>query len=96
MQNWWIAVLEHAGILTHEEADHISTEIRSTIHKENYKEAVREIETILGSGKFIEKFNKYKKLAEDLKILEYKVRQLEGKKIAEVVSNRPAIVSIKK
>lgn len=47
MQNWFIAALESAGIWTHEQAEHVSREIRNHIHKENYSEAVVELTTIL-------------------------------------------------
>lgn len=47
MQNWFIAAFEAAGIWTHDQAEHVSKEIRLHIHKENYKEAVRELTSIL-------------------------------------------------
>jgi len=47
MQNWFIAALESAGIWTHEQAEHVSKEIRLHIHKENYQEAVLELSSIL-------------------------------------------------
>ena len=48
MHNWWIASLEHFGLITREEAEHISKEIRLSIHKEDYSEAIKSLEAILG------------------------------------------------
>jgi len=70
MQNWFIAALESAGIWTHEQAEHVSKEIRLHIHKENYAEAVQELTSIL---------NKYKN--NDLPAiekLETRIAQLEA------------------
>lgn len=46
MHNWWIAALEHFGVITREEAEHISNNIKNSIHKENYKETFNELEAI--------------------------------------------------
>jgi len=51
MQNWFIAAFEAAGIWTHEQAEHVSKEIRLHIHKENYREAIQELESILNKHK---------------------------------------------
>lgn len=48
MHNWWIAALEHFGLITREEAKHISDEIRLSIHKDRYEETYQELELILG------------------------------------------------
>jgi len=47
MHNWWIAALEHFGIISREEAEHISEEIRLSIHKDRYVETYQELELIL-------------------------------------------------
>lgn len=52
MNNWWIAALEHAGIWTREQAEHVSNEVKNTIHRENYKDAYDELGGILSKGKF--------------------------------------------
>lgn len=51
MHNWWIAALEEFGLVTREEAEHMSQEIKLTIHKERYKEALDELQAILGNRK---------------------------------------------
>jgi len=51
MQNWFIAAFEAAGIWTHEQAEHVSKEIRLHIHKENYREAIQELQSILSKHK---------------------------------------------
>jgi predicted nucleic acid-binding Zn-ribbon protein len=51
MQNWFIAAFESAGLWTHEQAEHVSKEVRLTIHKENYSEAVQELSAILNKYK---------------------------------------------
>jgi hypothetical protein len=48
MHNWWIAALEHFGLITRDEAQHISDEIRLSIHKDKYVENFQELEYILG------------------------------------------------
>ena len=52
MHNWFIAAFEEAGIWTREQAQHVSENIRNTIHKEKYPEAVAELHAILENGKF--------------------------------------------
>jgi len=72
MHNWWLATLEHFGILTREEAEHIATEIKSTIHKDNYQEAYRELEAILGSSK-IDSLPIIKQLQADVDELQHEI-----------------------
>jgi hypothetical protein len=50
MHNWWIASLEHFGLITRAEAEHLAANIKLSIHKDNYKEAFQELEAILGEG----------------------------------------------
>ena len=52
MHNWWIAALEHAGIWTREQSQHVSENIRLTTHRENYKEAYEELTDILEKGNY--------------------------------------------
>ena len=47
MHNWWIAALEHAGLITQEEAEHLSNEIKLGIHREDYDQAYKELAAIL-------------------------------------------------
>lgn len=51
MHNYWIAALEYFGLITHEQAEHISKEVRMGIHKENYIEALRDFQAIMDSQK---------------------------------------------
>ena len=51
MHNWWIAALEHAGIWTREQSQHVSENIRLTTHRENYKEAYEELTDIIAQTK---------------------------------------------
>lgn len=52
MHNWWIAALEHAGIWTREEAEHVADNIKNSIHKEKYSESYDELGRIISAGKF--------------------------------------------
>lgn len=52
MHNHWIAAFEHAGIWTREQAEHVSNELRNTIHREKYSEAYEELGSILKKGEF--------------------------------------------
>lgn len=52
MHNWWIAAFEHAGIWTREQAEHVSNEIKNSLHREKYTEAFKELESILNKGSF--------------------------------------------
>lgn len=87
MHNWWIAALEHAGLLTQEEATHISNEIRLGLHRENYDEAYRELEAILADkGKLvIEDAQRHERgLIAGLDSLEARVKALEDAAKTEV------------
>lgn len=52
MHNWWIAALEHAGIWTREQAEHVSDEVKNSLHRERYAEAYEELGSILAKGNF--------------------------------------------
>jgi hypothetical protein len=52
MHNWWIAALVSAGVWTEEQAQHVSDNIKTTIHKDNFKEALAELKAILSKGEF--------------------------------------------
>lgn len=54
MNNWWLAALEHFGLVTHEEAEHIAGEIKNSIHKEGYLETYEEFEGLLGKAKDVQ------------------------------------------
>jgi len=71
MHNWWIAALEHFGLINRDEAEHISDEIRLTIHKDRYGEAYKELEAILSE--------KSKDTVHNLGALQNKVMELELK-----------------
>lgn len=49
MDNWWIATLEHKGILTYQEAEHISEQIANSIGNVKYKDASRALKEVLES-----------------------------------------------
>lgn len=51
MNNWWLAALEHFGLITREQAQHISNEIKNSIHKDNYVECFDELQAILGRNR---------------------------------------------
>lgn len=71
MHNWPIAVLEHFGLLTRTEAEHIANEIKTTIGSENYTETYDIVKNIIVKGEF-----KSRTLLPDL---EAKVKELETK-----------------
>lgn len=75
MHNWWIASLEHFGLITREEAEHIANNIKNSIHKDNYVEAYRELEAILGAAKF-DSTTTIQKLQDRVNQLEAKVQNL--------------------
>lgn len=50
MNNWWIAALESAGIWTHEQAEHISNEIRNQIHSERYNDTLSSLKATIEKG----------------------------------------------
>lgn len=60
--NWWIAALEHIGVLTREQAEELSTKLKGSIHRERYTEAFDEISYILGE----KTLNKVKNLESDV------------------------------
>lgn len=76
MHNWWIASLEHFGLITREEAEHMAANIKLAIHKDNYPEAYRELEAILGDGG-LEGTPLIKQLRNDLEDLKDEVRSLK-------------------
>lgn len=76
MHNWWIAALEHFGLVTREEAEHISNNIKLGIHRENYAEAFRELEAILADAKV--------KTEPLVSRLESRIRLLEDAAVTEV------------
>jgi hypothetical protein len=90
MHNWWIACLEHTGLLTQEEATHISQEIRLGLHRENYDEAYRELEAILADkGKVVIDDAKRHNPTQlpTLQHLEARVKALEDAAATEVKKN---------
>jgi hypothetical protein len=76
MHNWWLATLEHAGLLTREEAQKIADQIKIRIHKEVYSEAYREIENIVGADSPLKALSDLKS---QVKILEAKISELTNK-----------------
>ncbi len=86
MHNWWLATMEEVGLLTKEEAAHISLEIRSKIHKEDYEGASREIRAILNKSKLGDNFNKFDKLKGDVLVAKQKISDLEE----EIAKLKPA------
>lgn len=47
MDNWWLAVLEYYGILTYEEADHLSEHIKNSIGNSQYRNASKAMKEIM-------------------------------------------------
>jgi len=81
MHNWWIAALEHAGIWTREQAEHVSNEIRNTVHREKYSEAFEELGAILNKGTKFDGIPIVSKLEADVSELKGKfVEQTPAKK----------------
>lgn len=76
MHNWWIATLEHAGIITREEAKKLSDEIKTRIHKEDYGSAYREIENILKQ----KESSTMDSIHKDIEILKHKISELSTPK----------------
>lgn len=74
--NWWIAALEYFGLITREEAEHISGEIRNTIHPERYIDAFSELESILQRRKHVP-LTALDRLQSKVTELEMKVSKLE-------------------
>lgn len=85
MHNWWIAALEEFGLITREEAEHISDEIRNSIHKDRYKETFLEFHAIVEKKKFEVK-KVIEELYSDIAELKLEVAKLkeakESKKVA--------------
>jgi hypothetical protein len=92
MQNWWIAAFEHFGLITNEEAKHISENIRLAIHKENYKEAFIELEAILKDGK-LERLPLIAKLEADVADLRAELAKI---KTPVKVLDRPTVAKTTK
>jgi len=85
MYNWWIGVLEKLEILTHEQAVHLADKLKNSIHKENYTEALQELESILD----VEQFKGtplVTKLESDIDDLKSKVLSLESRPEVKDVS----------
>lgn len=68
--NWWLATLEHLGLLTRDEAQHLSQELKTKIHKDTYVESFREVETVLSKGDLLDKLGKFGELQQRVKALE--------------------------
>lgn len=84
MHNWWIASLEHFGLITHEEGEHLANNIKNSIHRDNYNDAVKSLEAILGEGK-IDGLSVIQKLKNELEDTKTELRSLKtevDKKVA--------------
>lgn len=64
MHNWWIAMFEHIGVLTHEQSKRLSEELKNSILKDNYEEAYEHIKAIVGSSFFTDMPSMPKLMAE--------------------------------
>ena len=73
MHNWNLAILEHLQLLTHEQAQKLSDEVKIRIHKEVYSEAYREVENIIGNNSPLKVVSD---LTDKVKVLEAKIAEL--------------------
>lgn len=80
MNNWWIAALEHAGVWTREQAEHVSNNVKNALHRERYPEAYQELSGILDKGNF-KGLPLISKLETDIEELKLKVEELSKKKL---------------
>lgn len=85
MQNWPIAILEHYGLLTREEAEHIANEIKNTIGSETYTETYEIVKNIIAKGN-LEKHDLLPDLSRKIKALQARVDVLKpkNKKVLDV------------
>jgi polyhydroxyalkanoate synthesis regulator phasin len=86
MHNWFIASMVSAGIWTEEQGKHVAENIKTSIHKENFNEALIELNAILGRGEF--GMPLVQKLESDISNLESKVKILT-EQLATKVENTP-------
>lgn len=77
--NWWIAAFEAAGIWTKDQAEHVSNEIRTVIHKEDYRGAFQELKAVLEKGDF-KGLPAVAKLETKIADLEERLSKIENKK----------------
>lgn len=93
MDNWWIATLEHYGILTYDEAEHLSEQIANSIGNVKYRDASRALQEILenykGTKKKVETGLLPLSLKDDVQALEAKVDSLKQELV--VVKDRPDV-----
>ena len=83
--NWWLATLESLGILTHDQAKHIAENIKNSIHKDNYDEALQELKSILNVEHF-KGLPIVTKLETDIEDLKSRTSELENKPEVKDVS----------
>ena len=69
MDNRWIALLQHYGLLTRNEAEKICKDIQDSVGSASYSDADKDIKNIIADGKFPERMK--------LPDLEEKLKQLE-------------------
>lgn len=81
MHNWWIATLEHLGLITQEEAQNIANEIKLGIHREVYHDAFNELGAILNDNHvdIDERLKHTEQYASKFVNLQGKVESLEAK-----------------
>lgn len=86
MHNWWIAALEHLGLITQEEAVNISNEIKLGIHRENYDDAFKELDAILQDNKIVieDRIKHAGDYVSNFSKLEARVKALEDQAVTEV------------
>ena len=87
MHNWWIAALEEFGLITREEAEHISEQIRLSIHKDVYRQAYEEFHSIL-ERKNLDTRHVFHDLQNDLLTLRNDVAELKAAASKKVVASK--------
>jgi hypothetical protein len=87
MHNWWIAALEEFGLITREEAEHISEQIRLSIHKDVYRQAYEEFHSIL-ERKNLDGRHVFDELQNDILTLKNDVAELKAAASKKVVATK--------
>jgi polyhydroxyalkanoate synthesis regulator phasin len=99
MHNWWIAALVKSGVWTEEQAQHVSDNIKTTIHKDNFHEALNELDAIFSKEEAKFGVPTVAKLEAEVESLKSKVSVLTehlATKVEAEVSKTPAKTPVAK